>query len=302
MFEGFTPFRIDTPDEGMNGAAIAGVTGGAGPPLLLLHGYPQTHAMWHRIAPKLAERFTVVAADLRGYGASSRPPTDADHAPYSKRAMAADMAHVMTALGHERFAVVGHDRGGRVAHRLAADHPARVTRLAVLDIAPTREMYAGTTDAFARAYWHWFFLILPAPLPETAIGADPAAWWDHKTGGWSARPSPFTPKARAAYLAAWTPGTIHASCEDYRAAATIDIRHDDEDDTRLAMPLLALWGADGVVARCFDPLALWRLRASDVRGRPVPGGHFLAEESPEETLRALLPFLSEGLAPARPGP
>ncbi|MGR3542017.1 MAG: alpha/beta fold hydrolase [Hasllibacter sp.] len=287
LFPGFAPFRTET-----SGAEIAGVAGGSGPPLLLLHGYPQTHAMWHRIAPALAREFTVVAADLRGYGASSKPPTDADHVPYSKRAMALDMLEVMRARGHDRFAVVGHDRGGRVAHRLAADHPDAVARIAVLDIAPTREMYAGTTDAFARAYWHWFFLIRPAPIPETAILSDPKLYWEHKTGGWAGGPSPFDPQAKAAYLAAWTEDTIRASCEDYRAAAAIDIRHDDADgEVRLPMPLLALWGADGVVARCFDPLALWRARAEDVTGQAIPGGHFLAEESPDETLAALLPFL-----------
>ena len=285
--EDFTPFRVPT-----TGAEIAGVMGGSGPPLLLLHGYPQTHLMWHRIAPRLAEEFTVVAADLRGYGASSKPATDDDHAPYSKRAMALDMLEVMRVHGHSRFAVVGHDRGGRVAHRLAADHPKAVERIAVLDIAPTREMYRGTTDAFARAYWHWFFLIRPAPIPETAILADPVLYWEHKTSGWAGGLAPFAPEAKAAYLAAWTEETIRASCEDYRAGASIDIRHDDEDlGARLPMPLLCLWGADGVVARCFDPLALWRERAEDVSGGAIPGGHFLAEESPEETLVALLPFL-----------
>jgi pimeloyl-ACP methyl ester carboxylesterase len=190
MFPGFTPFRIAT-----EGAEIAGVRGGAGPPLLLLHGYPQTHVMWHKTAPALARRFTVVAADLRGYGASSKPPTTEDHAPYSKRAMAADMVEVMAALGHPRFMVAAHDRGARVAHRMAADRPEAVSRLAVLDIAPTREMYAGTTAAFAHAYWHWFFLTLPAPRPERMIGADPRAFWLEKCGAGSAGLAPFTPAA-----------------------------------------------------------------------------------------------------------
>jgi haloacetate dehalogenase len=289
MFPGFTPFRIAT-----EGAEIAGVRGGAGPPLLLLHGYPQTHVMWHKTAPALARRFTVVAADLRGYGASSKPPTTADHAPYSKRAMAADMVEVMAALGHPRFMVAAHDRGARVAHRMAADRPEAVSRLAVLDIAPTREMYAGTTAAFAHAYWHWFFLTLPAPRPERLIGADPRAFWLEKCGAGSAGLAPFTPAALEAYLAAFTPETIHASCEDYRAAAGIDIAHDDADgDSRIAQPLLALWGAHGVIERCFDPLALWSRRAADVRGHALPGGHYLAEEVPQLVLDDLVPFLME---------
>ena len=290
LFPAWEPFEVDAGE-----AVIRGVRGGSGPPLLLLHGYPQTHAMWHRVAPALARRFAVVAADLRGYGASFKPATATDHAPYSKRAMAADMARVMEALGHDRFDVCGHDRGGRVAHRLALDRPDRVRRLAVLDIAPTREMYRGTTEAFARAYWHWFFLILPAPGPEAMIGADPRGYWLAKCGEGSAGLSPFSKGALAAYLDAFTPEAIHASCEDYRAAAGIDIAHDDADgDRRLDQPLLALWGADGVVARCFDPLALWRERASDVRGEAVPGGHYLAEERPEEVVRHLVAFLGDG--------
>ena len=289
-FPGWERFEVDA-----GGAVIRGVRGGSGPPLLLLHGYPQTHVMWHRVAPALARRFAVVAADLRGYGASSKPATAPDHAPYSKRAMAADMVRVMEALGHGRFDLCGHDRGGRVAHRLALDHPDRVRRLAVLDIAPTREMYRATTEAFARAYWHWFFLILPAPGPERMIGADPRAYWRAKCGAGSAGLAPFSEGALAAYLDAFTPEAIHASCEDYRAGAGIDIAHDDADgDRRLERPLLALWGADGVVARCFDPLALWRERAWDVRGEAIAGGHYLAEERPEAVARHLLAFLGEG--------
>lgn len=290
MFEGFQRFEIDT-----GAAVIRGVTGGKGPPLLLLHGYPQTHAMWHRVAPKLAERFTVVAPDLRGYGASSKPPTTPDHAPYSKRAMASDMATVMTRLGHDRFDLCGHDRGGRVAHRLALDHEARVRRLAVLDIAPTREMYRGTTEAFAHAYWHWFWLTLPAPHPERMIGADPDAFLRHKCGQGAAGLTPFAPEAWAEYLSAIRdPATVHAMCEDYRAAATIDLAHDDADgDRRLTVPLLALWGAHGVIERCFDCLALWRLRASDVRGEALPGGHYLAEELPDAITAHLTAFFEE---------
>ncbi len=277
MFDGFEPFQIDA-----SGVRIAGVAGGAGPPLLLLHGYPQTHAMWHRVAPRLARSYRVVCADLRGYGASDKPPTSADHVAYSKRAMAADMLAVMAALGHDRFLVGAHDRGARVAHRMALDHPEKVRALALLDIAPTREMYAGTTDAFARAYWHWFFLILPAPFPEQMISADPEGYWLKKCGSGSAGLTPFSDAARAAYIAAFTPETIHASCEDYRAAAGIDIAHDDADGTRrVHQPLLALWGAHGVIGRCFDPLALWRLRAERVAGESLPGGHYLAEELPD---------------------
>lgn len=289
MFQGFRPFDIDTGD-----AVIHGVTGGSGPPLLLLHGYPQTHAMWHKIAPKLAERFTVVAADLRGYGRSSKPASAPDHASYAKRAMAADMVRVMARLGHERFLLAGHDRGGRVAHRLAADRPERVARLAVLDIAPTREMYANTTDGFARAYWHWFFLIQPAPLPERLIGADPDAYWRKKCGSGSAGMAPFTQAALDDYLTAFRdPETIRASCEDYRAAATIDIAHDDADgDARLACPVLALWGAHGAIEAHFDCLDLWRRRARDVRGRALPGGHYLAEELPDAVLAEFLDFFS----------
>lgn len=278
LFPGFRLLDVAT-----SGARIRVRTGGEGPPLLLLHGYPQTHALWHKVAGRLKDRFTLVCADLRGYGDSGKPPTDAEHAPYSKRAMAQDMVEVMTALGHRRFFVGAHDRGARVTHRLALDHEERVLRLATLDIAPTREMYAHASDAFARAYWHWFFLIQPAPFPERMIGADPKAYWLKKCGSGSAGLSPFAPQALEHYLRCFAdPATIHASCEDYRAAATIDIRHDDEDGERkLAQPLLALWGENGIIGRCFDPLALWRLRASDVRGHALPGGHYLAEELPE---------------------
>ena len=294
MFDTFSSFRIRT-----EGAEIAGVTGGNGPPLLLLHGYPQTHVMWHKVAPILADEFSVVAADLRGYGASSKPPTDAEHRPYSKREMARDMAQVMTELGHDRFYLCGHDRGGRVSHRLAADHGARVEKLAVLDIAPTREMYRNTTEDFARAYWHWFWLTLPSPLPEAMIAADPDAFLTYKCGHGSAGLAPFTTDAWQAYLSAIRDtATVHAMCEDYRAAASIDITHDDSDaDRKLDMPVLALWGAHGVIERCFDCLALWRLRAADVRGHALPGGHYLAEECPDQVQTELKSFFLEGSAP-----
>ncbi len=288
LFPGFRTFDIAT-----SGTTIHGVTGGAGPPLLLLHGYPQTHVLWHKVAALLQERFTIVAGDLRGYGDSGKPATSADHAPYSKRAMALDMAEVMTALGHERFFVCGHDRGGRVAHRLALDHAMRVQRLAVLDIAPTREMYRGTTDAFARAYAHWFYLIEPAPFPERMIGANPDEYWLKKCGAGSAGMTPFAPAALEEYLRCFRKAeTIHATCEDYRAAATIDLHHDNEDNGRkVACPLLALWGKNGVIERCFDALALWRERAADVRGEALPGGHYLAEELPEMVAERLVEFM-----------
>ena len=287
LFPGFRMLDVET-----SGTTIRLRTGGSGPPLLLLHGYPQTHALWHRVAPRLAERFTVVAADLRGYGDSGKPATAADHAPYSKRAMAQDMAEVMTALGHETFFLAGHDRGARVSHRLALDHADRVRKLAVLDIAPTREMYRDTGDLFARLYWHWFFLITPAPFPERMIGADPDAYWLKKCGSGSAGLSPFTPEALAEYLRCFRdPATVHASCEDYRAAATIDIAHDDADGGRkVACPLLVLWGKAGVIEKCFDALALWRERAAAVRGHALPGGHYLAEELPGEVADELERF------------
>jgi len=279
------------------GATIACLVGGSGPPLLMLHGYPQTHAMWHRIAPALARRYTVVCADLRGYGDSSKPPSDASHAPYSKRAMAADMVAVMRALGHPRFRLVGHDRGGRVAHRLAVDHRDAVEKVAVLDIAPTLAMYEKTDRAFATAYYHWFFLIQPFDLPERMIGADPVAYLRTKIGGWgSGGTAFFDPRALAEYERCFSdPATIHATCEDYRAAASIDLEHDAADRAagrRVRCPLLALWGERGIVHRLFDPLAEWRAVADDVRGRPLPCGHYLAEEAPDATLAELEAFLA----------
>ena len=278
----------------VNGVDIACRQAGSGPALLLLHGFPQTNYMWHKIAPVLARHFTVVAADLRGYGDSGKPPTDTAHTPYSKRAMADDMVALMTALGHDRFAVVGHDRGGRVAHRIARDHEDVVTRLAVLDIAPTASMYQQTDMRFATAYYHWFFLIQPAPLPERMIGADPEFYLRSKGAHWGRTKEAFTPPAFADYLRCFSnTDTVHAMCEDYRAAATIDLQHDAEDAGRkLAMPVLALWGADGFVGSAYDVLAEWRACAHKVSGHAVPGGHYLPEEAPEETLSALLEFLS----------
>jgi len=277
---------------------INAIVGGSGPPLLLLHGHPQTHAIWHRVAPRLAEQFTVVACDLRGYGESSKPQGAPDHANYSKRAMAADMVAVMQSLGFATFRVLAHDRGARVAHRLAQDHPQAVERMVLLDIAPTLAMYEQTSDTFARAYWHWFFLIQPAPLPERLIEADPAAYVRDVMGKRSAGLAPFHPRALAEYQRCLAlPGAAHGICEDYRAAATIDLEHDrfDRDDgKRLALPLMVLWGEQGVVGRCFDPLKEWQRVAADVQGGALPCGHYIAEEAPDMLLERVLPFLVQG--------
>ncbi len=286
------------------GLRIHAAVGGSGPALLVLHGHPQTHAIWHKVAPTLARHFTLVLADLRGYGDSSKPEGEADHANYSKRAMAADMLAVMRHLGHERFAVLAHDRGARVAHRLAADHPQAVRRLALLDIAPTLAMYEQTDEAFARAYWHWFFLIQRRPLPERLLEADPAAYLRDVMGGRSAGLAPFDPRAMAEYVRCLSqPGAAHSLCEDYRAAAGIDLEHDRADrdaGRRLGMPLMVLWGRDGVIQRCFDALAEWRRVADDVRGEALPCGHYVPEEAPDALLATVLPFLLEGVdgAPA----
>jgi len=274
---------------------IAAAVGGIGAPLLLLHGHPQTHAIWHRVAPVLAKRHTVVAADLRGYGDSSKPEGAADHANYSKRVVAQDQVALMRSLGFDRFDVLAHDRGARVAHRMAVDHPDAVGRLVLLDIAPTLAMYEQTTEAFARAYWHWFFLIQPAPLPERLIQADPAAYIRDVMGRRSAGLAPFDPRALAEYQRCMAlPGAAHGLCEDYRASAGIDLEHDraDRDAGRmLQQPLLALWGEQGVVHRCFRPLDEWRRVARDVSGEALPCGHYIAEEAPEALLARVTPFL-----------
>ena len=291
LFPGFAPHRVPTPD----GQHIHALVGGSGPPLLLLHGHPQTSAIWHKVAPVLAQHFTLVLADLRGCGDSAKPAGDAAHLFYSKRTMAAEMLAVMQHLGHARFAVLAHDRGARVAHRLAADHPDAVLRLVLLDVAPTLAMYEQTSDAFARAYWHWFFLIQPAPLPERLIEADPAAYIRDVMGRRSAGLAPFDARALAEYTRCLAlPGTAHGICEDYRAAASIDLVHDraDRDAGRnVPMPVLALWGEQGVVLQCFDPLAEWQRVASDVRGHALRCGHYIAEEAPDALLAAALPFL-----------
>lgn len=295
LFPGFEQRSIEVDD----GLRIAATIGGFGPPLLLLHGHPQTRAIWHRVAPALAQHRTVVAADLRGYGDSSKPAGAADHGNYAKRVMAHDQLVLMRSLGFDRFDVLAHDRGARVAHRLALDHPEAVDRLVVLDIAPTLAMYEQTTQAFARAYWHWFFLIQPAPLPERLIEADPAAYIRDVMGRRSAGLAPFDPRALAEYRRCIAlPGTAHGLCEDYRAAAGIDLDHDraDRDAGQLLQtPLLVLWGAEGVVHRCFRPLDEWRRVARDVEGEALACGHYIAEEAPEALLARVLPFLSRNL-------
>lgn len=268
--------------------------GGDGPALLLLHGHPQTMAMWHRVAPALARRYRVVLMDLRGYGDSARPLADAAHMAHSKRTMAADAAFVMRALGHHDYAVLAHDRGARVAHRLALDHAPAVSRLMLLDVAPTLAMYERTTQAFAAAYWHWFFLIQPAPLPERLIEADPAAYLRDVMGRRHAGLAVFAPEAFAQYTRCLSlPGSATSICEDYRASASIDLEHDRADlaaGVRLTVPLRVLWGAEGAVGRCFDPLALWREVADDVQGRGLPCGHYIAEEQPQLLLAEALDF------------
>lgn len=283
MFEGFAEDRIET-----SGATIRVRHGGTGPAVLLLHGNPQTSAMWRHVAARLQDRFTLICPDLRGYGFSSKPPSGPDHINYSKRAMAQDMVEVMDALGHRDFFLCGHDRGGRVAHRLAYDYSDRVKKLCVLDIAPTREMYANTTEAFARAYWHWFFMILPAPEPERMMQADPDAFWLARC---AKNGIEMFDEALDEYLATFRdPETIRATCDDYRAAAGIDIKHDDAETRKLPMPVRCLWGANGVIEQCFEPLALWRERAETVSGRPLPTGHYMAEEAPDKIADELAGF------------
>jgi len=280
LFPGFTADRIET-----SGATIHTVSAGSGPPVLLLHGFPQSHVEWHKIAPRLAEEFTVVATDLRGYGDSGKPADGENHSGHSKRATAQDQVEVMRHFGFDKFAVVGHDRGGRVGHRMALDHPARVTKLAVIDIVPTHKLLRNVTKEFATAYYHWFLLIQPAPLPENIIAKIHGLFLD--------RNHYMHPDAHAEYLRCFRdPATVHAACEDYRASASIDLDHDDADlDRKIACPLLALWGERAPMHRLYDVLTTWRERASNVSGKPLPGGHFLPEELPAETLAELRAFL-----------
>ena len=287
MFEGFEHLQVKT-----TGATINVLKGGKGTPVLLLHGYPQTHVMWHKIAPRLAADHTVIAADLRGYGDSSKPAEGENHAGYSKRAMAQDQVEVMKHFGFEKFAVIGHDRGGRVAHRMAMDHADRVTKLALLDIVPTHKLYHNVTREFAQAYYHWFFLIQPAPFPETLIGNSVEFFMNRQFR--ALMPEKVTPDAFAEYLRCFRdPATVHAACEDYRAAASIDLQHDDADLSRkIACPVLVLWAERGPMHRLFDVLATWRERAEHVSGKALPGGHFLPEEVPDQTFEELRAFLA----------
>jgi haloacetate dehalogenase len=287
MFENFTRASIQ-----VSGATIQVVHGGSGPPLLLLHGYPQTHVMWHKVAPLLARDFTVVASDLRGYGDSSKPPGGADHAAYSKRAMAQDQAEVMSRLGFETFALAGHDRGGRVAHRMALDHPDRIRALALLDIVPTHRLYSDSTREFATTYYHWYFLIQPAPLPETLIARSVEFWLEQKFG--KAAPGAITDEAFAEYLRCFSnPATIHASCEDYRAGASVDLVHDEADmQRRVSCSVLALWGERAPMHRLYDVTATWKERAANVTGKALPGTHYFAEEIPDRVADELRTFFS----------
>ncbi len=280
MFAAFQSFRVER-----NGVGLQGRIGGQGTPLLLLHGHPQSHAMWHHVAPDLAKRFTVVMMDLRGYGDSGRPWADDSHAAYAKREMAMDALAVMHSRGFDQFQVLAHDRGARVAHRLAADRPKAVQRMMLLDIAPTLAMYENTSQAFATAYWHWFFLIQPPPLPEALIESDPLRYIHSVMGKRHAGLGAFAPEAMAEYeRCIQIPGSARGICEDYRASATIDLEHDRADiaaGRKLALPLHILWGEQGVVGQNFAVLPLWRERALQVTGAALPCGHYIAEEAPE---------------------
>ena len=294
MLDKFTQAFID-----VNGVTINLRHGGNGPPLLLLHGYPQTHVIWHQIADRLAQHYTLVMPDLRGYGDSSRPEGTADHGNYAKRVMAQDMAEVMTVLGHTQYMVCGHDRGGRVAHRLALDHPHAVTKLMLLDISPTSTMYAGTDKAFASAYFHWFMLIQPKPLPETLVGNSASFLLKVFLGGWGGTSHAFIdPAAMAEYERCFIrPDAIHAACEDYRAAASIDLEHDAADaDLRITCPLHLVWGRNGIIGRMFDPIPDWQQKASgSVTGIAFDSGHFIAEQMPDQLLAEMTGFFGSGL-------
>jgi haloacetate dehalogenase len=287
FFPGFRRQTIQT-----SGTTINVLVGGNGPPVLLLHGYPQTHVEWRKIAPELSKNYTLIIPDLRGYGDSGKPSGGDNHINYSKRAMALDQVEVMEKLGFKQFAVVSHDRGARVSHRMALDHPDRLTKLVMMDICPTHYMYKTTDRQFASAYFHWFFLILPAPFPETLIGNNVDALLKFFMG--SVMPKSIEPDAYAEYRRCFSdPATIHASCEDYRAAATIDLAHDEADmDKKIACPVLALWGANGLVGKKYDVLAIWRDRATQVTGKALPSSHWLAEEVPDETLAEVKQFLA----------
>ena len=286
MFEGFQSRQIDTGE-----ATIHVRIGGKGKPLLLLHGYPETGIMWHKVAPRLAEHFTCVVPDLRGYGDSSKPKSDKEHYVYSKRANANDQVKVMQALGFEKFMVAGHDRGGRVTHRMCLDHPDRIERASILDIMPTPVVFGTVNQRIATAYYHWFFLIQPAPYPETLIGHDPEYYLRHTLTSLSA-PGTFPEESFQEYLRTFSkPETIHATCEDYRAGASIDLEHHKADKGRkIACPVQILWGERGLVGRAYDTMKVWADYAENAIGQQMPSGHFSPEEAPDETVKALLDF------------
>ena len=274
-------------------AEINTFIGGSGYPLLLLHGYPQNYYMWHQICDRLTQDFTVIMTDLRGYGDSSKLPVTADSRNYSKRVMARDQIEVMSSLGYNQFYLVGHDRGARVAHRLTLDYPQRVQKLAILDIIPTYQLYTTTDREFATAYYHWFFLIQPHPFPETLINSNPQYFLRYCLQSWSKTEGAFTDKAFNEYLRCFSnPETVNSTCEDYRASANIDLIHDEEDmEQKITCPLLVLWGNKGIIGKKFDVIASWRNRATNVTGKGLNCGHFLPEEAPEATYRALKEFL-----------
>lgn len=292
MFEDdFATLQINT-----SGAQINVAHCGSGPALLLLHGYPQTHVMWHKVAPRLANRFHVICPDLRGYGDSSKPQSTPDHSPYSKRAMAKDMVEVMASLGYSHFFIAGHDRGARVTHRMALDYPDKIKKACVMDIMPTHYMFKNTDQNFATGYYHWFFLIQPDGLPEQMIGTDPAYYLAEKLKRWSAPGAVFEDSAMTEYIRCFSQAdTIHASCEDYRAAAGIDLTHDEADiDKKVECPLLILWGSKGFVNRTYDVLQVWSDYAKQIEGRAIDCGHFLPEEAPTDVSDELLRFFVPG--------
>ena len=290
MIDKFKAQKIKT-----SGAKINVKIAGNGPPVLFLHGYPQTHMIWHKVAPELSRHYTVVLTDLRGYGDSSKPKSDINHTVYSKREMALDQVEVMQDLGFKKFSVVGHDRGARVAHRILIDHKNFIKKAVVMDIVPTLTMYEETNRDFAYNYYHWFFLTQPFDFPEKLIGMDPKYYLQKKIKSWGKNKGFITQEAFKEYLRCFSnPETIHASCEDYRASNTIDLQHDKYDyGTKTDVPLLVLWGSDAFVGSHYNVLDVWKKYANNVKGQSLPGGHYIPEEAPKETIKVLMDFLSE---------